>query len=159
VRRRPEVCLRAPSTALGRRTCTAHPSQVLRRLAASALPQRLDRLLQTTLRRTRVRPAVSRPLYSPRRHLQPSLARIDIRPGPLSMACLCRPKSTETIDPLARRFPASLLTSPTSQGLRSHPPLRLPRQPKERYCFVAGLRCSPRSSTASRIGTLHRTNH
>src|SRR5499433_4352176 len=53
VRRRPEVCLRAPSTALGRRTCTAHPSQVLRRLAASALPQRLDRLLQTTLRRTR----------------------------------------------------------------------------------------------------------
>src|SRR5215467_11558645 len=67
-------------------TAFAHPCQVLRRLAASALPQRLDRLLQTTLRRTRVRPAVSRPLYSPRRHLQPSLARIDRRPGHLSLA-------------------------------------------------------------------------
>src|ERR1700752_2832659 len=35
----------------GRRTRTARPSQVLRGLAASALPQRLDRLLQTPLRR------------------------------------------------------------------------------------------------------------
>ncbi len=51
-----------------------------------ALPQRLDRLLQTTLRRTRVRAAVSRPLYPPRRHLQPSLARIGGRTGYLSLA-------------------------------------------------------------------------
>ena len=42
----------------------------------TALSQRLDRLLQTTLRRTRVRPAVSRPLCPPRRHLQPPLGRI-----------------------------------------------------------------------------------
>ena len=63
---------RAPPAAPGRRTCAARPSQVLRCLAASALPQRLDRLLQTTLRRTRVRPAVSWPLHPPRRHLQPS---------------------------------------------------------------------------------------
>jgi hypothetical protein len=41
----------------------------------------LDRLLQTTLRRTRVRPAVSRPLYPPRRHLQPSPDRVGRRPG------------------------------------------------------------------------------
>ena len=64
-----KFAFRTRSTAPGRRTRTAHPSQVLRCLAASALPQRLDRLLQTTLRRTRVRPAVSRPLYPPRRHL------------------------------------------------------------------------------------------
>ena len=102
VRRRPEVCLRTPSTAPGRRTRTAHPSQVLRCLAASALPQRLDRLLQTTLRRTRVRPAVSRPLYPPRRHLQPSLGRIGGRPGYLSLARLCRPQSAESDDRLAR---------------------------------------------------------
>ena len=93
-----EVCLRTPSTAPGRRTRTAHPSQVLRRLAASALPQRLDRLLQTTLRRTRVRPAVSRPLYPPRRHLQPSLARIGGRPSYLSLARFCRPQSAESDD-------------------------------------------------------------
>src|SRR5579871_881735 len=86
VRRRPQVCLPTPPTAPGRRTRTARPSQVLRGLVASALPQRLDRLLQTTLRRTRVRPAVSRPLYPPRCHLQPSLGRIRGRPGYLSLA-------------------------------------------------------------------------
>src|SRR5258708_2581699 len=52
VRRRPEVCLRTPSTAPGPRTRTPNLSQVLRGLAASTLPQRLDRLLQTTVRRT-----------------------------------------------------------------------------------------------------------
>ena len=102
VRRRPEVCLRTPSTAPSRRTRTARPSQVLRCLAASALPQRLDRLLQTTLRRTRVRPAVSRPLYAPRRHLQPSLGRIGGRPGYLSLARLRRPQSAESNDRLTR---------------------------------------------------------
>jgi len=57
VRRRPKVCLRTPSTAPGRRTRTAR----------------------------QVRPAVSRPLYPPRRHLQPSLGRIRGRPGYLSL--------------------------------------------------------------------------
>ena len=90
------------STAPGRRTRVARPSQVLRCLAASALPQRLDRLLQTTLRRTRVRPAVSRPLYPPRRHLQPSLGCIRGRPGYLSLARLRRPQSAESDDALAR---------------------------------------------------------
>ena len=102
VRRRPEGCLRTPSTAPGRRTRTAHPSQVLRCLAASALPQRLDRLLQTTLRRTRVRPTVSRPLHPPRRHLQPSLGRVGRRSSHLPLARLRRPQSTETDDPVAR---------------------------------------------------------
>src|SRR5262249_2916596 len=102
VRRRPEVCLRTPSTAPGRRTRTPHPSQVLCCLAASALPQRLDRLLQTTLWWTRVRAAVSRPLYSPRCYLQPSPIRVGRRPVPLSLAPLRRPQSAETDDPLAR---------------------------------------------------------
>jgi hypothetical protein len=66
LRRRPEVHLRARSATPCRRTRATHSSQVLRCLA-SALPQRLDRLLQTTLRRTRVRPTVSRPLFPPRR--------------------------------------------------------------------------------------------
>ena len=57
------------------------------------------------------------------------------------------------------RVSASLPTSPAPQGLRPHPPLRLPRQPKPRYSLAAVLRCSPRSSTTSRIGTLDRTNH
>src|SRR5437660_1514414 len=86
VRRRSEVCLGAQSTALSRGTRTAHPSQVLRCLAASPLPQRLDRLLQTTLRRTRVRAPVSRPLYPPRRHLQPPPRGSGARPGYLSLA-------------------------------------------------------------------------
>ena len=84
------------------RTRPAHPSQVLRGLAASALPQRLDRLLQTALRRTRLRAAVSRPLYPPRRHFQPSPARVGRRPGYLSLARLCRPQSAESDDPRAR---------------------------------------------------------
>src|SRR5262249_18371470 len=91
VRRWSEVCLRTRPTASGRRTRAARPSQGLPSLAASAVPQRLDRLLPTTLRRTRVRPAVSRPLYPSRRHLQPSLDRIGGRRGYLSLACLCRP--------------------------------------------------------------------
>ena len=68
-------------TAPGRRTRAAHSSQVLRCLAASALPQRLDRLLQTTLRRPRVCPAVSRSLYPSCRHLQPSLGLVGGRPS------------------------------------------------------------------------------
>jgi hypothetical protein len=69
VRRRLELCLRTPSTTPGRRTRTARPSQVLRCVAASALPQRVDRLLQTTLRRSRLCAPVSRPLYPSRGHL------------------------------------------------------------------------------------------
>jgi len=46
VRRQREVCLRTPSPAPGRRTRSARSSQVLCCLAASALPQRLDRLFQ-----------------------------------------------------------------------------------------------------------------
>jgi Transposase zinc-binding domain/Putative transposase len=80
----------------------ARPSQVLRRLAASALPQRLDRLLQTTLRRTRVCPAVSRSLYPSCRHLQPPPRRSGRRPGYLSLAGLCRPQSAESDDHLPR---------------------------------------------------------
>ncbi len=81
-----EVRFPTRPTAHGRRTRAAHPSQVLRCLAASALPQRLDRLLQTTLRRTRVRAAVSWPLYSPRHHLQSQTRRFGGRPGYLSLA-------------------------------------------------------------------------
>jgi hypothetical protein len=42
------------------------------------------------------------PLYPPRRHLQPSLARIGGRTGYLSLARLCRPQSAESDDPRAR---------------------------------------------------------
>ena len=55
-------------------------------------------------------------------------------------------------------FP-SLPTSPAPQGLRPHPPLRLPRQPKARCSAAAVLRRSPSTSTASRTGTLDRINH
>ena len=101
VRRRPEVCLRAPSTATCRRTRTPRPSQVLRCLAASALPQRLDRLLQTTLRLI-ILPGVASAAIPPRRHLQPSLGHTGGRPSHLPLARLRRPQSAESDDRLAR---------------------------------------------------------
>ena len=51
--------------------CITRSPEDLRLLAASAVSERLDRLLQTTLRWSRVRAPLSRPLYPSRRHLQP----------------------------------------------------------------------------------------
>ncbi|GEM_PF-1380967 len=42
-----------------------------------------------------------------------------------------------------------------SQGLRSYPPLRLPRQLPTRYTTAAMLRSTGRSSSADRTGNLH----
>src|SRR5215469_15947852 len=50
---------------------------------------------------------------------------------------------------------ASYFTAP--QGVRPHPPLRLPRQSKARLVPTAVLRCSRCGSPASRIGNIARS--
>jgi hypothetical protein len=85
-----------------RRSGIARPTQILRRLAATAVSQKLGGLLETTLRRPRVCAPVSRPLHPPRRHLQPSTGIVGRRPSHLSLARFGGPQSKETDDPLAR---------------------------------------------------------
>ena len=55
-------------------------------------------------------------------------------------------------DEFLRRFLLAL----APQGLRPHPPLRLPRQPKARCSPATVLRRSPRDSPEKRIGNLNR---
>src|SRR5271157_1899798 len=72
IRRRPQVRLPTQSAPLRGRSGTDRSAQDLRRLAASAIPQELGGLLQTTLRWPRIRAPVSGPLHPSRGHLQPS---------------------------------------------------------------------------------------
>src|SRR5664279_1163672 len=69
VRRWPQVRLPTPAPPLGGRSGTDRSAQDLRRLAATAIPQELGGLLQTTLRWPPVCTPVSGPLHPSRGHL------------------------------------------------------------------------------------------
>src|SRR5438034_2274919 len=83
-----QVGLSARPAAPFRGSGVARATQILRRLAATAVSQKLGGLLQTTLRGPRVCAPVSRPLHPPRRHLQPSTGLVGRRPSHLSLAGL-----------------------------------------------------------------------
>src|SRR6266478_1505421 len=93
VRRRSQVGLSTWPTAPFRGFGAARATQILRRLAATAVSQKLGGLLQATLRRPRVCAPVSRSLHSPCRHLQPSTGLVGRRPSHLSLAGLGGPQS------------------------------------------------------------------
>src|SRR5229473_2509915 len=92
VRRRSQVSLSTWPASSFRRSGAARATQGLRCLAAAAIPKRLDRLLQTTLRRPRVCTPVSRPLHSSRGHLQSSTGLVGRWPSHLSLARLGSPQ-------------------------------------------------------------------
>src|SRR5216684_3296705 len=98
IRGRSQVRLSARPASSCRRSGSACATQNLRSLAATAVPKRLDRLLQTALRGPRICAPVSRPLHPPRRHLQPSTGIVGRRPSHLSLARFGGPQSKKTDD-------------------------------------------------------------
>lgn len=77
------------------------------------------------------------------------------RPRHLSLAWLGSQQRTETVDLIVGRVPAPLLAGPAPQGLRSYPPLRLPRQPSALHSAAALLPSTRHSSTADRTRNIY----
>src|SRR2546426_269102 len=88
VRRRSQARFPASATQLLGRSVPPRSAQDLRCLAQTTVSKRLDRLLQTTLRRPRVCAPVSGPLHPPSGHLQPSPDLVGQRPSHLWLARL-----------------------------------------------------------------------
>src|ERR1700677_4800247 len=109
--------------------------------------QEMVRLCQASLRRPSSCAALSRSLYPPHRHLQPSSAGLRRTEGHLPMARLCPRQQAAPHDPRCSGVPAPLLPSRPTQGLRTHPPLRSALQPLPPPAAAAGTQAARRRWT------------
>ena len=100
--------------------------QRLRRRARAAAPRRMGRLRQAPLRRTAVRPRLSRPLHPPRRHLELPAHRARRRGRHLPLEGLPgrRPRPAQDHDARRRRVHPPLSSPRAAERLPPHPPLR-----------------------------------
>src|ERR1700751_159188 len=131
--------------------------QNLRCLATATVPKKLGGLFETSLRRSPIRAAISRPLHPSRGHLQPSPGFFHRWPGHLSLARFRPPQPTEVALATGRSVPEPLSAAPTSARLRADPALRFPGQPTTREVPPALLSPAGRITTASRrTHILHR---
>src|SRR5208283_1368803 len=119
----------------------------IRLLAAGTVPSRLGRLLQAAFRRTGTCAALSRRLHPSRRHFQQQVGCSLRGQRNVSLARLRPRQQEEDHDSGCRRVPAPLPAPPAATRVRTHPPLRLPRQPATRHPPAALL------PTASWLGT------
>src|SRR5205814_2278386 len=102
IRRRPQTGFPEWSAQLPGQPEASCATQDLRCLVAATPPARLGGVLETSLRWSRICPAISRPLYPSRGHLQPSPSLFQRWPGYVSLARFGAPQSTEAQSPADR---------------------------------------------------------
>ena len=100
-------------------------TKLLRRLRAKVTPVPMGCLRQSPLRRSRTRAPLSRPLHSPRSHLQSSIAPIRRRHRHLPLARLRPRKRATGDDPSRRGVHPPVPASRPAEGLCPHPALWL----------------------------------
>lgn len=108
--------------------------------ASLAEPKQFGKLLRSVHRQDWVvyaKPAFGGPSqvlrylgrYSPGRYFQSQDRGLRWRARHVSLQGLCARRQTPGDDPDCRRVPSALLLTRPAEGIRSHPPLRLSRQP------------------------------
>src|SRR5262249_49653437 len=137
VRRRSQTTISTTPTDLPRLASTSTKRESLPRFLASLVPSQLGRLCQTTLRRSSSRPRLSRPLYPPRRHHQPSPGRLHQQSSYFSLERLCPRKSQKNDDGRGARIFAPLSAACVASRFCSHSLLRLPGQPSPGHPLAA----------------------
>ena len=133
VPRRPETSAQPQQAMLQRpRRRSGRPTAVCKTPAPPA-PPRLGRLCQARLRWSHAGVTVPRPLHPSRGHFQSSLVGLRPRARHLSLEGL-RPRwQARQDDSWRHRVLTALLSARTSQRVRAHPSLRVPRQSLSRF--------------------------
>src|SRR5881275_2724093 len=133
VPRRPETSAQPQQAMLQRpRRRSGRPTAVCKTPAPPA-PPRLGRLCQARLRWSHAGVTLSRPLHPSRGHFQSSLVGLRPRARHLSLEGL-RPRwQARQDDSWRHRVLTALLSARTSQRVRAHPSLRVPRESLSRF--------------------------
>ena len=121
----------------------ARPAEGICGPDSANIPQRLGRLLQAAIRRSRARAALSRLLYAPGRHLESSAGLTGRWQGHLPVARLSSQEQKAPDDHLSGRVPPPLSPACTTDEVRSHSPLRYSQH-------------TPSVCSASAVSTAHR---
>src|SRR2546427_2644625 len=133
VPRRPETSAQPQQAMLQRpRRRSGRPTAVCK-IPAPPAPPRLGRLCQARLRWSHAGVTLSRPLHPSRGHFQSSLVGLRPRARHLSLEGL-RPRwQARQDDSWRHRVLTALLSARTSQRVRAHPSLRVPRESLSRF--------------------------